>query len=387
MTVQDYVNDILNNHIENTIQPFIDSLNNSTKTEFAYCYENCKIEIYVNFTKFMNQYLNYSTDFTRDNLVLPIIDYYLYNKHLDIPSFNKLFYIVFSNKRTFNEILQIFKNDSYIKYWYIIDYEDYFKTINYVPEAKRQDTVFTFTSQILDYLLLRTLDRPKEYELNALIERLLKQYTDKEAVLSYYNKFIRPILGSRHALENLFDLLELEVRLIEWHESYLPIRPFWFIEELQVYKESLNIDDLIDLTNMVKNERSKLVRIKMPECPDMIYLDYTFLDRDILSTFPAIMYKGVNICLYEKHPSLIQLEGLNLFNIQNTIRSQIYTEGFIWDWDYYDYTYFKPVTLSGGEVIQTTVGGDPLARQWTGYWVGTWQDQYTIDADSNHITI
>lgn len=176
--------------------------------------------------------------------------------------------------------------------------------IQYVPEDLRDEPLFATATELIDAVrrrpaldLLQSVDKE--------VELLLPDYGDNRAVLAYYNTFIRPKMGTANAMYLVLKLLQSKATLNEWFNADFNLPAYKFTLDFAEYPEGItyeDIDKLIDLALLVKNERSHLAAIRQDEgFQDLFTLDNSELDDSLLDDFSGYVYRDVNIYLLKKH--------------------------------------------------------------------------------------
>lgn len=159
---------------------------------------------------------------------------------------------------------------------------------DFLPDNLQDDNeLYPWLAPLIDH----ALPPPGEidfFQIEDLITRLGVKYESPEAVNAYFNKFIKPILGTRPAMQFAFDLIGTSAKIIEWFESEVPVPQFKFIIEFETYPGTFDFSALLDLIYTLKNERSWPTAIRMAECADNLILDYGYLDREPMSASGAI---------------------------------------------------------------------------------------------------
>lgn len=171
---------------------------------------------------------------------------------------------------------------------------------DFLPDNLQEDNeLYPWLAPLIDH----ALPPPGEidfFQIEDLITRLGVKYESPEAVNAYFNKFIKPILGTRPAMQFAFDLIGTSARIIEWFESETPVPAFKFIIEFDTYLGTFDFSPLLDLIYTLKNERSWPTAIRMAECADNLILDYGALDREPMSASEGYMNEsGIVICLFQ----------------------------------------------------------------------------------------
>ena len=127
---------------------------------------------------------------------------------------------------------------------------------------------------------------------------------------------MEPVIGTYSSLSFLINLLKYDARFLEWFnraEVGWPLPPYKLILDFgDTYPLSsdpanpyINWDTLIDLFELLKNERSRIITFRMNDCGNPLCLDYGVLDQDLLDSMSGYLYRGIRICMYQKHNQLI----------------------------------------------------------------------------------
>lgn len=174
-------------------------------------------------------------------------------------------------------------------------------SIDFLPDNLKKNDLYRELAQGIDLALTPGPQAVSE-PLDEVLAKLRLDYADQEAVTAYYNHFVKPVIGTRSALEFAFNLLNVQTTLVEWFDFIIPTSPFKFQLTFDVFPGTLDFDALIKVIFALKNERSFLSAIRMVDCADTMILDYGYLDIDYLSATEGYIDPGtgVLICLYQE---------------------------------------------------------------------------------------
>jgi len=135
-------------------------------------------------------------------------------------------------------------------------------------------------------------------------------YEDAEAFNAYFNTMIRPLIGTRPAIDLALKFMGLNARIIEWFDdvgSFLPA--YKFIIEFDSFPPTMDFSALVDLILQLKNERSWLVSIRMRGCDDQLREHYNgeiaFADIDGYSIDLNLI-----VCLFVMHTRYVLMDTL-----------------------------------------------------------------------------
>lgn len=177
----------------------------------------------------------------------------------------------------------------------------------------------------------------ENYPLDALISQLNLHYNSGEAVEAYFNKFIKPIVGTAPAISLAFKLLGLDATISEWYEQSVPTAPFLFVITFNTYPANLDINALLDLIFALKNERSWPTTIRMAECLDNLVWDIGYLDTEPMDASEGYLtVDNYTLCLYEYFAPETTTITYTPFEMFKGIYSQAYKIGEYYMWDYND---------------------------------------------------
>jgi len=230
--------------------------------------------------------------------------------------------------------------------------------------------------------------------LDELVEQLITIFKDKESLAAYYNLFVRSIIGTRSALDFLLDLLQFEPRgeWKEWFELDWPLPPYKLIvdfgDEYPHHKDPLvryiDWDKLLDLFELIKNERTLIAQVRMQDCANMLIFDYGSFDNELFDNLQGYVYRGVRFCLYEKHRQLLY-KNVNFFldfqEMRTTYHNRLYihTLAGALDYMYLDEPYWYYMffyTFQTHIYFQLIEVEDPSESPY--HW-GTWTCQVVLD--------
>lgn len=174
--------------------------------------------------------------------------------------------------------------------------------LDFLPDNLQEgNELYPWLAELIDHALPPS-PTIEDFPLDELLGRLGVQFNDNEAVNSYFNKFIKPVIGTRPAMEFAFQLMDTNARIIEWFENETPVPAFKFIIEFDNYPGILDFNSLLDMIYALKNERSWPTIIRMADCAENLVLDYGYLDNEPISASEGYMNElGVMICLYQQY--------------------------------------------------------------------------------------
>lgn len=199
-------------------------------------------------------------------------------------------------------------------------------SIDFLPDNLKENELYRHLAQGID-LALEPGASAKAEPLDAVLAKLRLNYADQEAVEAYYNHFVKPVIGTRSALEFAFNLLNVQPELVEWFDYTVPTPAFKFQLTFDVFPGNLDFDSLIRVVFALKNERSFLSAIRMVDCADNLVLDFGYLDRDHLSATEGYIDPATNvlICLYQQHvyPD-VEADFTHVHEMQTHLYTQYY---------------------------------------------------------------
>ena len=188
----------------------------------------------------------------------------------------------------------------------LTEFTEPFDPYDYLPDNKR-DPVLEPLYPLIGLLLNHAMDQgglSRTIRLPPFLESVMGEYTDKEAVLAYYNTGVNQRMGMLNVVERVFALTDLNLGITEWFNNSFPILPFKFFVDIYEYP-TVPLADVIDLIYKIKNERSHLISFRHPS--DVICPPYFILDKSLLSSLHFLssargdVYRGVKICWYDVH--------------------------------------------------------------------------------------
>jgi hypothetical protein len=128
-----------------------------------------------------------------------------------------------------------------------------------VPDIADRELML-LTVDILDYIFSKVVvTDPLIYD--ELIFQVFSEYTDKEAVLAYYNMFIRPSIGTQHAMGMLLKILGIDGEVTEWYNTGDAAYEFGVV--MASTPPTVDLVKFLTLINYVKSERSWLVAMHL----------------------------------------------------------------------------------------------------------------------------
>jgi len=140
----------------------------------------------------------------------------------------------------------------------------------------------------------------------------------QESVLLYYKVFVEPNIGTIDAIEKLFKILNINAKVVVWYKNIVPLPPYKFNLEFPETPENLNFRLIIDLINLVKNERSHLASVKNENSPDIAVWDYSYWDAACWDSPFGIVIDGVTFNLvksivkhYNTGFNIVENRGIN----------------------------------------------------------------------------
>lgn len=202
----------------------------------------------------------------------------------------------------------------------------------FVPKNLRDYPLYSHLVEIVDFILNENVVQFKSVEeLNEIVATFFGTSIDeiqKESILIYYKIFVEPFLGTPQAIERLFNILNLEATVVTWFNNKVPLPPYKFNIEFADAPENLDVQTLLDLINMVKNERSHLAAIKDPNAPDAAVWDWSLWDRDAWDNPSGIDIGGIIWNLIKKFFLYYEL-GITLPFYKNISRKTWIFEMFL----------------------------------------------------------
>lgn len=174
-------------------------------------------------------------------------------------------------------------------------------SIKYIPEELAGEALYQTACTMIDGVRRRA-ELDVLHELDEVVRGLLPNYEDERGVLAYYNMFVRPALGTKSALLFVLRLLNIDANLVEWFDADFTLPSYKFLLDFAEFPDTLDLDKLIDLVELVKNERSKLAIIRQREgFQDLFRLDSSKLDSALIGSVSGEDYRGVTVFLTKKH--------------------------------------------------------------------------------------
>ena len=211
-----------------------------------------------------------------------------------------------------------------------------FKSIDYLPDNLKEGNkkLYPVVGKLIDRVL-ESSPTPPSSEIDESIRKVISNYESEEAVQAYFNKLVKPLIGSKKSLENLFKLLKIDVEIQEWFGLEFPLPAFNFSLRLENNRRDIAVDDIIDLINIFKNERSHLAVIRSSNCPNIFTLNRSLLNQDILSDLGGLRHREILVCFNNTTAELISLLNFMIgitrsrltsgsINIYNQIYNQVY---------------------------------------------------------------
>ena len=181
-----------------------------------------------------------------------------------------------------------------------------------------------------------------------LISRLIPDFNDIEAVNAYYRLFIKPIVGTKKAIQSIFDIVDEKGKPIEWFENGLP--PYHYAVEYDRIPEEIDIDRIIELAEWLRNERSHLLTIRTPLCGYPFRWDYARWDRDQWDSVEGVRWKDTNVYVcFSVKDSGYDYFKFDPYQMTTILNSQ--NSGYIFN-DYHTYDEFFWDFLRRGEFVR-----------------------------------
>lgn len=215
--------------------------------------------------------------------------------------------------------------------------------------------LFPYLGPVIDHALG---DPPsmENYPLDALIGEIGLQYHDQEAVAAYFNKFIKPIVGTAPAIALAFDLLGIDASISEWYAQDVPTAPFLFVITLNTLPTNFDMNAMLDLIFALKNERSWPTAIRMAECSTNLVWDIGSFDTEPMDASEGFLTtEGYTLCLYEYFTPETASTSMNQYIEFTGIYAQAYSMNEAMRWDYADlddsWNEFWDVTSEGRESV------------------------------------
>lgn len=197
--------------------------------------------------------------------------------------------------------------------------------LDYIPPGVGRKELYKFLGPLIDYALTPA-PLLRSATIDPLVAPLLLQYEDAEAVNAYLNAMVHPIIGTRRAMDVAFGLLNIQPKLVEWWQPRLQgpydpkaptgysDRPFHFTVTFPngtLPTGPFSYLDLIQMILALKNERSRLISVRMADCVGNLTLDNECtLDMYWLDDLEGFVdpITGVNICLHDHLVQNVNLE-------------------------------------------------------------------------------
>lgn len=189
----------------------------------------------------------------------------------------------------------------------------YFRpALEYIPEDLQEAPLYQTATALIDGVR-RKPDIDITLPLDPAVNQLLSGFTDYRAVQAYYNMFVRPSLGTKSALLFALRILNIDAKLVEWFEADFNLTSYKFVLDFADYPATLDLDELIDLVNYLKNERSRLAVIRQPEeFQDMFVTDESMMDDALWDDVSGITYRDVNVFLVKKFRTSYEYPGATI---------------------------------------------------------------------------
>jgi hypothetical protein len=237
---------------------------------------------------------------------------------------------------------------------------------DFLPDNLQQDDeknqLYPWLAPLIDWALPPITDI-EQYTLDPLAVALGIEYASVEAYAAWFNVGIKPIVGTKPAIEFAMKLMGIEgARIIEWYEDTVETMPkFKFIIEFDNFPSVTEFGPFVDLVYQLKNERSWLVSIRMKGCDDRL--------RDVFAGVIPIQdvdgYRpdlGIIVCLFQLHAKRQDLAGQINFGVMASRYSV--------DIPYRGLPLLQIDQVDGADVLErdfyvTGQPGDEIAILWT----------------------
>lgn len=176
---------------------------------------------------------------------------------------------------------------------------------DYLPDNKQIDDedneLYPWLAPLIDWAL-PPVSLAETYSLDPLAANLGIAYTDVESYQAWFNLAVKPIIGTKLAVEFALKLMGIQgATVIEWYERpEYGLPKFKFIIEFQTFPNITEFGPFVELLYQIKNERSWLISIRMIGCNDRLEEIFagTVNIEDVDGYRPDL---GVIICLYVSH--------------------------------------------------------------------------------------
>lgn len=201
----------------------------------------------------------------------------------------------------------------------------------FIPPYLKEFELYKHLESALDIAINKDLVSFSAIEkLNSLILTFFGKTVSsdqKESILFYYKIFIEPYIGTPVAIKRLFNILNLDSKVITWFQNRVPLPPYKFSIEFSTTPSNLGVKSLIGLINLVKNERSHLFSVRNPNSPDVAVWDYSSWDVDCWDNPAGITIDGVVYNLV-KEIDLYYDTKFNLIQYKDIITNYFQEERF-----------------------------------------------------------
>ena len=295
-------------------------------------------------------------------------------------------------------------------------------SINLVPKELRSFELYQTVCSLVDSVFEAcSIDDPELTVADDLINDILPDYKDIGAVNAYYKTFIRPIIGTKTAVQAGFKLVKDPGVIKEWWDA--SVSPYHFVIEYDdVIPDGLSVKEIIDLAYKLKNERSHLISIRNPDCEGAMHWDYTDWSAALWDNVSGINIDGVFVCLRDIYRGIVAHDIKSYYLITETHHELVqffprsYMWGnFIWDNEEVNNTrdimtiYYAGLVISGASIASLhemitqnhQVGLVDVASSMNyyinesitlhdsyyakGYWMGGWDPEKTWDTGGDTV--
>lgn len=213
-------------------------------------------------------------------------------------------------------------------------------SIQYLPVELRQLDLYQQVTTLIDKVYEMCNDSRDKTDVieNKVIDKLIGTYKDVESVNAFYRAFIKPLIGTRTAIDTIFSIVGDLGKVKEWFET--SIWQYKFVIEYDTVPELVDIDRIIELCYELKNERSHLIAIRSPTCGYPFRWDYSRWDKDFYDNVEGILINGVYVCfssLERSYSLLPKMDVRTMYTNNYTSHVTPLSERFRYDEFWYDY--------------------------------------------------
>lgn len=167
--------------------------------------------------------------------------------------------------------------------------------LNWVGDKPDDDSLYTVDIDYYETCLTQDFEIEEP-----LLFKLLPDYQDKSAALSYFKTMIQPSIGTLFCINNLIDMIQVDAQIEEWFNT-ATIIPFHFNISIPNVPSIFDINAFIDYVFLLKNERSWLERVGQDICGDANVWDYFIYSDGLWDDIGGVDYRGVKVCIVDEN--------------------------------------------------------------------------------------